>query len=198
MSLSDQKIVKLIKKGSSKAYKLLNKQYFPMLKAYVMSNSGNDQDAWDLYQDTLLDLTDNVKKQDFELTCALKTYFTAIFQNKWLTRLRDKKKHFVEFDEEEHTEIDVTPHHEIEMAKFDLYLLYLEHFNRLSERCQKIWNKKFEGAKWEAIAEVIGTRSQSNVWKLTSECKSGLLDNIYNDPEYERLKKNYDELKNEF
>lgn len=197
MGLSDEKIVELIKISNSKAYTHLNKNYFPKLEVYVTFNSGTYEDAEDLYHDTIIDFYDKVKEPDFELTSQLYTFFRGIFQKKWLTKLRDGRKHFVEFNEEEHTEIDVIPHSEIELAKFDIYLLYVAHFNNLDDRCQKIWKKKFEGAKWEAIADVIGTKSQSNVWKLTSQCKTNLLESIYNDPEYERLKRIYDELKKE-
>ena len=197
MGLSDQKIVELIKNDSGRAYKHLNKHYFPKLKKYVLMNSGTFEDAKDLYQDVLTILHLKIKKEDFKLTSELYTFFFGIVKRQWMLKLRNRKIYTVEFDEEEHTLEEDPEGLELELAKYKNYQLFRKHVEKLNKRCQTILILHFDKKKWDVIAKAIGTTSQSFVWRLTSECKAELVKSITDDPAYPELKKIYDELTKE-
>lgn len=80
-----------LRTGTSSAYELLYTAYFPVIAHLVKQNKGNDRDAEDLFQETVIVLLEKIRQPDFELTASLKTYLYAIARNNWLKRLRDEK-----------------------------------------------------------------------------------------------------------
>lgn len=197
MGLSDQKIVELIKEGNDKAFVFLNKSYFPRLQKHVLINSGTPEEAKDLYHDVLIILIKYVKKEDFELRSELFTFFFGIAKKQLHLVLRKKKNRHVEFDEEEHTIEENLNLKEIDIVKNKIQDIINSHFRKLNKRCRKILGIHSDGGKWEEIAKAIGTKSQSNVWKLTSLCRTELRKRVWSDPEYLKLKKYYDDLSEE-
>lgn len=80
-----------LRTGDSSAYEALYRVYFPSITHLVKQNKGNDRDAEDLFQETILVLLEKIRQPDFQLTASLKTYLYAIARNGWLKRLRDNK-----------------------------------------------------------------------------------------------------------
>jgi RNA polymerase sigma factor (sigma-70 family) len=67
-------------------------QYYPAVEKYVLMNSGNAQDAEDIFQDTVMVLLNYVSKDDFKLTCSMKTLVFAIARRLWLKQLRSRSR----------------------------------------------------------------------------------------------------------
>lgn len=74
----DIEIVARIHEGDREVLIDLYKQYEAMISNHVLQNSGNEDDAKDVLQDTLVALWQNVRKPHFELTVQLSTYLFAI------------------------------------------------------------------------------------------------------------------------
>ncbi len=66
--------------------------YFPTVEKYILMNSGAPQDAEDIFQDTVLVLINYVAKDNFTLTCSLKTLIFAIARRLWLKQLRQRAR----------------------------------------------------------------------------------------------------------
>ena len=64
--------------------------YYPTVEKYVLMNSGSTQDAEDIFQDTVMVLLNYVSKENFALTCTIKTLLFAIARRLWLKHLRDR------------------------------------------------------------------------------------------------------------
>ncbi len=119
---TDQEIFFGLKSNDNEAYKLLYKFYYPSVKNLILRNNGIEDDAKDIFQETLIVLLEKVPKDDFKLTSSLKTFIFAISSNLWLKRLRDSKK-FVR------TELDV-------------YEKYLSDYEEAEEDIQKANSNK--------------------------------------------------------
>lgn len=89
--VADSILINSLKCDSNAAFAALYKDYFPFVKTYVTRNSGNLEDAEDVFQDTMVILLQKVNHKDFTLTSSLKTYFIAIAKNQWLKRSRDNR-----------------------------------------------------------------------------------------------------------
>jgi RNA polymerase sigma factor (sigma-70 family) len=81
-----------LKSKDNKAYEVLYKFHYPSVRNFIVKNNGSEDDAKDIFQETLLVLLEKVPKEDFNLTSSLKTYIFAISSNLWLKRLRDSNK----------------------------------------------------------------------------------------------------------
>jgi len=72
----DTEIVARIHEGDREVLIDLYKQYEAMISNHVFQNSGNEDDAKDVLQDTLVALWQNVRKPHFELTVQLSPTFS--------------------------------------------------------------------------------------------------------------------------
>lgn len=93
--MKDAEIIEGIKRGDySRCAKSLY-SYFPVVKKYVIKNSGNREDAEDVFQDALMILFKKVNDGNFALSAALNTYIFGIARNLWHERLRSMNKKLV-------------------------------------------------------------------------------------------------------
>jgi RNA polymerase sigma factor (sigma-70 family) len=89
---SDQETFLGLKSKDNYAYEILYKFYYPSVRNFILKNNGNEDDAKDIFQETIIVLLEKVPKDDFNLTSSLKTFIFAISSNLWLKRLRDCNK----------------------------------------------------------------------------------------------------------
>ena len=61
--------------------------YFPMILQFIINNSGNTDDAKDIYQEAIIVLYNKIKSGDFELNSKLKTFIYSVCRRLWLKRL---------------------------------------------------------------------------------------------------------------
>ena len=72
-----------------------------MILNMVITNSGTEPDAKDVYQEAIIAFYERLQQSDFSLTCKIKTYLYAICRRIWLKRLSEKRKAPRRFDETE-------------------------------------------------------------------------------------------------
>ncbi len=89
---SDHETFLGLKSKDTMAYEILYKFYFPSVKNFILKNNGTEEDAKDIFQETIIVLLEKVPKDDFNLTSSLKTFIFAISSNLWLKCLRDSNK----------------------------------------------------------------------------------------------------------
>lgn len=61
-----------------------------MVLQMVLGNNGNEADAKDVYQESIIILYNKVKAGDFELTSKLKTYIYSVCRRIWLKKMSQK------------------------------------------------------------------------------------------------------------
>lgn len=61
------------------------------IKAFILKNSGNEEDAKNIFQETLMALMYRVTQGDFELKARLGTFLHSIWRNKWFNHIRKYK-----------------------------------------------------------------------------------------------------------
>lgn len=66
--------------------------YYPSVEKYILMNSGTSQDAEDMFQDSVMVLLTYIGKDDFVLTCSIKTLLFAIAHRLWLKQLRYRSR----------------------------------------------------------------------------------------------------------
>lgn len=89
--ISDKILIEQLHAENEYAFRLLYKFYFSSIKSHILRNTGNAQDAEDIFQEAVVVLLQQIRKPDFSLNVSLKTYLFAIAKNLWLKQLRQKK-----------------------------------------------------------------------------------------------------------
>ncbi|GAB3821245.1 RNA polymerase sigma factor [Pontibacter rugosus] len=98
---TDEAIMEGIRLGDDKALAHLYKLYFPVISHFIMSNSGTDDEAKDIYQEGVIVFYEKVKENSLELTCQIKTYLYSVCRRLWLKRLAEKGRYATRLDESE-------------------------------------------------------------------------------------------------
>lgn len=95
-SISDQNLFEWIKSNDTKltpkAWDYIYRHYYPIVTKYVLRNNGNNEEAEDIFQDSLLILNRNIQNDTFKRESVVKTYLVGIAKNLWLKKLRDEGK----------------------------------------------------------------------------------------------------------
>ena len=112
--MSDQEIISQLKKGNEIYLKHLY-QHLDMIKAWVLKNNGNEDDALDVFQEALIVFYKNLIGNTYEAKSKISTYLFAICKRQWYNQLNRRLKY-------EHPDIqwnenrDVDDAFEIEMT----------------------------------------------------------------------------------
>jgi RNA polymerase sigma factor (sigma-70 family) len=89
--ICDDSLIESLRAGKTSAYEWIYKKYYPSIARFVQRNSGNQGDAEDIFQESVLLLYQKITAPDFKLTATLKTFLFSIARNCWLKKLRDEK-----------------------------------------------------------------------------------------------------------
>jgi RNA polymerase sigma factor (sigma-70 family) len=112
VKVSDQELIyQLLSSDAAtaeKAWQHVYRDYFPLIKGFVLKSRGSEQDAVDIFQDTLMILHRNIRTGIFRGDSTLKTYIYSIARNLWLRQYqRMQKNAVVEAFAYEHSAEDV-------------------------------------------------------------------------------------------
>ncbi len=171
----------LIKQNDAVTLKELYKTNFVKVKRYVLKNSGDEQQAKDVYQEAFVAMWRNIKDDKFasESETAINGYLFQIAKYKWLDYVRSVKYKNTTFinREIEYKEPD-TDENEVQDRKIKLIM---DSINQLGERCQLLLKLfYFERKSFKEIAEIM-TYGRS----LGPQCKISLPRKIKKiDPNY--------------
>ena len=95
--VENERIINGILLGNQKIFNEIYEYEFPKVVRYVKSNSGDADQAKDIFQDAIVILVEKVQRKELDLTCSIKTYLFSISQHLWMEQLRLVKKN-IPFD----------------------------------------------------------------------------------------------------
>src|SRR6187402_2463754 len=91
-NMDEKEIFERICKGDEKALEFLYKKYYRMMTKLVITNSGTEEEARDVYQDALIVFWQKATSGNLVLTSKMSTYIYSICQNLWRKELDRKKR----------------------------------------------------------------------------------------------------------
>jgi RNA polymerase sigma factor (sigma-70 family) len=139
---SDIELIEAIKSAQKtdvdNALKYMYRAYYEMLKIYTCQNSGNEEDAQDVFQEVLVAFIDLVKKDKFRGESSIKTFLFTINRNIWLNELKKRgkaeKRNTIFENEKDSNLLDVS--HLISQNETRKQILFI--VDELGEICKKI------------------------------------------------------------
>lgn len=151
--------------------------YFQNVKRYVLSNSGSEEDARDLFQDVLMVLFQKARNENFVLSCSLGTFVYSISRRLWLKELARRRKISQEsLDTEDFVDLDS----DIETIsdRNERMVFYRACFEQLSEACRKVLALSAEGCSIAEITVLMGYTSEQYTRNRRYRCKQYLIDQV--------------------
>ena len=169
---SDHDIIQGIVIGDNRTISRIYKLYYPAIARMIINNNGTEDEAKDIFQESVLVLYNKVTQKQFELSSKLSTFLYAVSRRLWLKQLTRKgsvanSSDISDYEDILQVEEDMDKHQENE-AKFDKMNLALQ---ELGEPC-KILLKDFyiKNLSMKDIQEKFGYTNTDNAKTQKYKC----------------------------
>jgi len=157
------------------AMRHLYKEYHGLIYNLVSKNSGNEEDAKDVFQEGLISFYNQVIHKDLKLTCTIKTYLYSVCRNLWLAKLRKLSKEDALTDTESFVSLEKD---ELQtMINSERSTIISKVIGQLDEDCQKILLYFYYQKK--SIKEITASLSSPSD-QATKTKKSRCMDRLRN------------------
>ncbi len=146
------------------------------VKAYIIQNNGSQDDAADIFQESLIDIYQQAQHKGLQLTCPFEPFFLLVCKRKWLNELKKRGRQGVTKDPDDVYNLgeDVFALAEQLQLQEDKASLFMAMFQQLGERCREIINKCLGYKPQDEVAEELGV-SYAYLRKKKSECTTELI-----------------------
>jgi len=188
ITTTNEAILDGIRQHSTPVLKAVFEECLPVVKRFVIKNSGTAEDAEDVFMDALEVVYQKVKKGELNLTCAFCSYLFAICKNLWLKKLHKRKlENRVILNEWEESILGEEP--TVEMEEMERMVFFRERICLLEKDCQRVlYLSLVEDLSMENIAKEMGYSSAGYARKKKSICKKKLKELIRGDSRYDEFK----------
>ena len=170
--------------------RFLYRQHFEFLSTYVVNNSGDIQDAEDIFQEVIVSFINLVRAGKFRGESSIKTFLYSINRNLWLNELKKRGRAQVREMKYEQTkeEDEATGMLAIESREASARLMAT--IGKLGETCKKILVLfYFENRPMKEILAALHYENEQVVRNKKYKCLKGLEELIRSDKNlYEQLK----------
>jgi RNA polymerase sigma factor (sigma-70 family) len=167
---ADSEIILGILNDSKDTLSRLYTSYFPMVLQLVLKNNGNEDDAKDLFQESIIVLYNKVKRGNFELNSKLKTFLYSVCRRLWLKRLNEQSKtirNIKDFSEIISVEDDLEMHEE----KDKQFAIMESSLLQLGEPCKTIIEDYYiHNRSMQEICEKFGYTNSDNAKTQKYKC----------------------------
>ena len=146
------------------------------IRAYIIQNNGSEDDAADIFQESLIDIYQQAQYKGLQLTCPFEPFLLLVCKRKWLNELKKRQRQGVTKGTEELSGIgeDVFALAEQVQIQNDKTSLFTQMFDKLGERCREIIQKCLGSKAQDQVAEELGV-SYAYLRKKKSECTAELI-----------------------
>ncbi len=88
--VAQQDLLALFIVNDAAATKLIYKESYPIIQSLVRNNSGDEDNAKDIFQEALIVLYEKAKLGNFDLQCKISTYIYSVARKLWLKKLQQQ------------------------------------------------------------------------------------------------------------
>jgi len=160
------------------------RESLPEVIKYIKKNSGNLDDAKDIFQEAILIIYNKAKQETLKLTTTFHVYLFSICKNLWLKKLRSKSSQVLPLSTTWGLKIDAD--YEEQFIKSRKWKLFNTKFQSLAEECQKVLQMLFNGQSGKEIATAMGY-TEEYAKRKKYKCKLSFMDLVRKDPEFRAL-----------
>jgi len=165
---------------------IYRKCYRPV-RHLVIVNSGSEEDAQDIFQESLIILYKKLKYNNLKLRCSINTFLFSIARLLWLKELKlrdgkfDDSRDCDTYKDEESDIIEI--YEQNERLSF-----YRKIFEQLSNDCKKVLMMFMKSYSVSEITKIMGYNSEQHTKNRRYRCKKSLINKILQNPKYYELK----------
>ncbi|MRG47465.1 sigma-70 family RNA polymerase sigma factor [Chitinophaga sp. SYP-B3965] len=179
MSHADQHFIHALLHNETQVVGEIYQRFAPKVKYYVLQNSGSADDAADIFQESLVDIYNQAKYKDLQLTCPFEAFLLMVCKRKWLNELKKRGRQGVTKDLDEQFNVGEDSFRDAEKtwADNEKARLFKTMLGQMGERCQEIIRLSLTDKPQEEIAAKLGV-TYGYLRKKKSECMASLISAI--------------------
>ena len=143
---------------------------YPVIQSFILNNSGNPDEAKDIFQEAMIVLYEKSVSGTFELNCLLKTYLYSVCRRLWLKRLQQLQRFSSPL---EHGEETVTVEEDIEAheKRNSDFILMETALGKIGEPCKSLLDAYYMQKKhMQEIAKDFGYTNADNAKTQKYKC----------------------------
>ena len=184
----DQKYIDALLNNDSIVLAELYKRFSGKIKAMIIKNNGNEDEAADVFQESLIAIYHKAAQGNFVLTCPFEAYLYLICKNKWINELNKKANRRVTNIEDGGYAYsdDSFANAAIVENEYDRKQLLLQQLQELGGSCKEILELSWTGIGMDEVAKKL-QNSYGYVRKKKSECMAKLIAMVKNDKRFAQL-----------
>ena len=159
LALNDREVIEAIYRDN-----------YPMVQALILNNSGNSDEARDIFQEAMIVVYEKAVSGSFELHCLLKTYIYSVCRRLWLKRLQQLQRYgsLIENVEETITVDEDLEVHEKHNADF---VIMENAMSKIGEPCKSLLDAYYLQKKnMQEIAVDFGYTNADNAKTQKYKC----------------------------
>ncbi|NRB49661.1 MAG: RNA polymerase sigma factor [Saprospiraceae bacterium] len=171
----DQVLLEGLKNGERAVLQEIYKEFAPKVSAWIVKHGGQQEEAKDIFQESIVAIYDKVAGQDFQLPCSFGAYFMGIIRYKWLDKKNRNKRdqevrnqNLQRYTDENDPNIEdlliatEQAHHQAQR---------LEHsFKQLSDLCQQLLTLIKGGRSTEEIIQTLSFSTANALYRRKNAC----------------------------
>ena len=183
----DHKYLEALVQNNRPLIKEIYSRYAGEVKKIVLKNSGNVQDAEDLFSELLMELCEQASSGKFILTCPFNAFIKMMAFRRWINKINKKAQKKV-------TLSDMTGYNDIKDTNADESIelfdkeqrqhdLFLRKLQELGDSCRKLLELSWTVKPLQKAAEILNV-TYAYMRKRKSICMKKLVEMIKDSPEY--------------
>lgn len=174
--------------GRTEVFSNMYRQYQPMIRYLVITNSGTIEDANDVFQEGMAIIFEKVRTGKLVLTCSLGTFLYSVCSHIWFKELTKRSRETrlpEDYDPPDH------PEKENSLFLNELYQIYESNFQKLKPSYKKVLGMFLDQRPMNYIARTMGYKSCNYAKVKKYLGKEQLMKKIHADPRLPLVMKKY-------
>lgn len=186
----DQRYITALLNNDHKGIRAIYTNFSSGIKSLVLKNSGNLQDAEDLFNELLMEICEKARKGSFVLTCPFDAFIKMMAYRRWVNKLNKTSRKMVTISDMQGYDTvadeDVNAKTEALDRLSQKEALFQEKLKDLSEGCQKVLKLSWTVKPMEKVAKMLDV-TYAYLRKRKSVCMKKLVTLVQESEKYKNL-----------
>ncbi len=178
----EKDIIKAIKTGNNElVLNQLYKEILPRIKKMILKNSGTEEDAKDIFQDTVLIFYNQVKLNKFDESKEIGGFMYSVARNLWINKAKTSNR-FIQIATEESLK-DSEKNALEDMISQEKIQAIETMMNQVGEECKTLLKYSiYDKLSMKEIAQKMGYTSEGVAKTYNYRCKQKLVNLVKDNP----------------
>jgi RNA polymerase sigma factor (sigma-70 family) len=186
---SDHRYIIALVNNDTTVIEEIYQKYADKIRRMILQNNGDENDAADIFQESLMAIYHKARDQNFILTCPFEAFLYLVCKKKWINVLNKKKNQGVTFTDTAgySSGEDSFQQASIVLQQDERKNLFQEKFAELEEGCRRLLQLSWSGKAMDEVAALLNV-TYGYARKKKSECMSKLVKLVQQSPKFNTLK----------